>query len=62
MMTKCWPSRVDLSEDDPEASWLFVVLKAGIHDEGIQAVTVRINYNRFWAEVGLEFQKCLQGI
>jgi hypothetical protein len=46
-MTKCWPSRVDLSEDDPEASWLFVVLKAGIHNEGMQAVTVRINYNRF---------------
>jgi len=40
----------------------FVIPKAVIHNEGIRAVVARIVVHRFCAEVGLEFQKCLQCI
>jgi hypothetical protein len=51
--------RVDLSEDGPEATWLFVIREAGGHDEGIGPVAPRIVNNWLGAEVSLKFEKGL---
>jgi hypothetical protein len=54
--------RVDLSEDGPKATWLFVVPEAGIHNEGIGPVASRVVDNWLGAEVGLKFEEGLKSV
>ncbi len=53
---------VNLGENGPKATWLFVVTEAGIDDECVRPVAARIVNKWFWAEMSLEFKKGLKGI
>jgi hypothetical protein len=54
--------RVNLGEECPKATWLFVITKAGIDNKGVQPVAPRIVHDWFQAKISLKLKKGLKGI